>query len=117
MADKAIVNQVAAANERAGVPIQADHEAAEECSYAVRFIHGSRFTNYKRHLKNTMLEGTDRYPTTLLDAYTILQHWESLPAGVLPGNDGIALTTNTRSSGAGGNDGDATSNNQYVFAQ
>ena len=53
----------------------------------------------------------------LLNAYTILQSWESLPAGVLPGNDGIALTTNTGSSGAGGNDGDATSNNQYVFAQ
>ena len=55
--------------------------------------------------------------TMLLDAYTILQHWESLPTSVLPGNDGIALTTSTGSSGAGGDDGNATSNNQYVFAQ
>ena len=35
----------------------------------------------------------------------------------MPGNDGIALTTNTGSSGAVGDDGDATNNNQYVFAQ
>ena len=71
VADEAIVNQVATANGQAGAPIQADCEAAEECSYVVRFIRGSCFTDYKRHLKNTMLEGTDRYPMTLLDAYTI----------------------------------------------
>ena len=64
-----------------------------------------------------MLEGTDRYPTMLLDAYTILQRLESRPAGVLPGNDGIALTMNTGSSDAVGDDGDATNNNQNVFAQ
>ena len=64
-----------------------------------------------------MLEGTDRYPTMLLDAYTIVQRWESHPAGVLPGNDGITLKMNTGSSGAVGDDGDATNNNQYVFAQ
>ena len=115
--NEAIINQVAAANRQAGVPIQADHEAAKECSYAVCFICGSHFTNYKRHLKNTMLEGTDRYPTMLLDAYTISQCWESLPTNVLPGNDGIALTMNTGSSWEGGNGVDATSNNQYVFAQ
>ena len=117
VADKAIINQIAAVNGRAGEPIEADHEATEERSYAIRFIRGSRFTDYKRNLKNTMLEGTDRYPTTLLDAYTILQRWESLPAGTLPVNDGIALATNTTSSGADGGDGDITSNNQYVFAQ
>ena len=64
-----------------------------------------------------MLEGTDRYPTMLLDAYTILQQWESLPAGTLPGNDDIALTTNTACSGAGGDGGEVTNNNQYIFAQ
>ena len=64
-----------------------------------------------------MLEGTNQYPIMLLDAYTILQCWESLPAGGLPGNDGIALTTNTGSSGAVSDGGDATNNNQYVFAQ
>ena len=53
----------------------------------------------------------------LLDAYTILQHWESLPAGAFPGNDGIALTTNTGSSGEVGDEGDTTNNNQYVFVQ
>ena len=107
MADEAIINQVTAANGRARAPIQADHQDAKERSYAVHFICGSCFTNYKRHLKNMMLEGNDRYPTTLLDAYTILQCWD----------DGIALTTNTGSSGAVGDDGDATNNNQYVFAQ
>ena len=117
VANEAIVNQIAAVNGHAGEPIEADHEAAEERSYAVRFIRGSRFTDYKRHLKNTMLEGTDRYPTTLLDAYTILQRWESLPTGTLPVNDGIALATNTTSSGADGGDGDITNNIQYVFAQ
>ena len=47
VADKAIVNQMAAVNGRAGEPIEADHEAAEERSYAVRFIRGSCFTDYK----------------------------------------------------------------------
>ena len=59
VANEAIVHQVATVNGRAGAPIQADHDAAEECSYAVRFIRQSHFTDYKRHLKNTMLEGAD----------------------------------------------------------
>ena len=47
VAVEAIVNQVTAANGRAGAPIQADQEAAEKSSYAVWFIHGSHFTDYK----------------------------------------------------------------------
>ena len=43
--------------------------------------------------------------------------WESLPAGTLPGNDGIALTMNTASSGADGDGGEVTNNNQSIFAQ
>ena len=115
--DKAIITQVTTASGRPGAPNQANCEAAEERSYAVQFIHGSCFTDYKRHLKNMMLKGTNWYPMMLLDAYTILQRWESLPAGTMPGNDGIALRTNTGSPGAAGYEGDTNNNNQYVFVQ
>ena len=45
VADKAIVNQIAAVNGCAGEPIEADHEAAEEHSYAIRFICASLTTS------------------------------------------------------------------------
>ena len=77
-------------------PTDEDREAAEEESIAIQFVRGSRYTAYKRHLRNDILEGNDIYPTTMHEAYTILQRRDDDQKQGGKNNDhleGFAMTT------------------------
>jgi hypothetical protein len=62
----------------------------------MRFIRGanSNYKSYLTHLCNSYLDGNDIYPTTLHEAYNILQQRESdtIITGV-SNADGVAFTT------------------------
>jgi hypothetical protein len=77
-------------------PDDADRASARELSLVMRFIHGANSNNYKSyltHLCNSYLDGNNIYPTTLHEAYNILQRRESdtATAGV-SSHDGVAFT-------------------------
>jgi hypothetical protein len=79
--------------------LQNAEDAAQERVLACTFIHGSNRAWYGKlleDLENDFTQGTDNYPPTLQQAYTLLVHWKqdpqnvvSLIAGV---NDGVAFT-------------------------
>jgi hypothetical protein len=76
--DESLVESIAAANGRAGAPDEADWTAAREQALAIRFIRGANDSHktYLTHLRNSFLDGTDYYPSTLHEAYNILQRRE-----------------------------------------
>jgi hypothetical protein len=73
--DESLVELIAAANGRAGAPEEVDRTAAREQALAIRFIRGTNATHkaYLTHLQNSFLDGSDYYPSTLHEAYNILQ--------------------------------------------
>jgi hypothetical protein len=91
--DESLVESIAAANSRAGAPEDSDWAAAREQALVIHFIHGTNATYkaYLTHLHNSFLDGTDYYPTTLHEAYNILQRRE--PKGGVTGveDDGVAF--------------------------
>ena len=81
-------------------------EKAKDRYYAVAFILGADRTRYGKmieDLENAMVQGDDRYPKTLNDAYNLLLHWKMNPRN---------LTRMLNSAGTGGmafgQDGTAT---------
>jgi hypothetical protein len=79
IADESLVESVAAQNGRAGAPVEADHIAAREQTPAMQFISGTnaKYKEYLTHLRNSFLDGSDYYPTSVHAAYNILQRRES----------------------------------------
>jgi hypothetical protein len=73
--DKSLVQSiVAAANGRSCAPKEADWTAAGKQALAIQFIHGANGTYkmYLTHLRNSFLDDSDYYPSTLHEAYNIL---------------------------------------------
>jgi hypothetical protein len=101
IADEALVNDVAVRNGNVGpsgeaIPDDADCTSCQEMSLAIRFIHGanSNYKSYLTHLRNSYLDGNDVYPTTLHEAYNILQRCETDTSNTgVSSNDGVTFTT------------------------
>ena len=92
--DQALVEQVAATNRRPGVPNNDDCQEARQLSLATRFIRGTnaQHQEYLRHLRNSYLDGQDHYPTTVHQAYNILQRREGSGNGGQVDSEGVAFT-------------------------
>ena len=77
VADDSLVAEVATENGR-DVPDEADFEEAKEQALTARFLRGTnaKYRQYLRDLRNNYLDGNDYYPTTVHDAYNILQRRE-----------------------------------------
>jgi hypothetical protein len=73
-----LVKSITSVNSRAGAPEEADWTAACEQALAIWFIHGANDSHktYLTHLQNSFLDGSDYYPSTLHEAYNILQRRE-----------------------------------------
>jgi hypothetical protein len=101
IADEALVNDVVVRNGNVGpdgraIPDDADRTSSREMSLAIRFIRGanSNYKSYLTHLRNSYLDGNDVYPTTLHEAYNILQQRETDTSNTgVPSNDGVAFAT------------------------
>jgi hypothetical protein len=98
--DESLVEAVAAASGRPGLPEDADWAAAREQALAIRFIRGTNFSHkkYLTHLRNSYLDGADYYPSTLHEAYNILQRWENDSASITVEDGGVAFVTSGRES-------------------
>ena len=93
IADDGLAQSIAAGKGRAGEPNDDDYANAREQALAIRFIRGSNSTYkpYLTHLCNSYLDGSDYYPSTLHEAYHILQRRE-LDIGSGPvENNGVAF--------------------------
>ena len=78
------------------VPTDEDREKAAEMSIAIMFLEGAhnRYKDYVSKLSNDFLQGEDKYPKTLQEAYLMLDRWEGVPNRYNVrniGNDGIAF--------------------------
>jgi hypothetical protein len=91
--DQSMVESVAAGNMRAE-PTEADRLEAREMAMAIRFIRGTnnKYRSYVTHLRNSYLDGNDIYPTTLHQAYNILQRREMDVVPTSNNTDGVAFT-------------------------
>ena len=81
----------------------ADRAAASDMALALMFLEGahSRYGDYLASLSNEYLQGDDRYPTTLQQAYLILDRWEGNRARPSEHrNDGIVFATTGSDRGA-----------------
>jgi hypothetical protein len=76
--DESLAESIAAAKGRAGAPKEADWTAAREQVLVIQFIRSANDFHkaYLTHLRNSFLDGSDYYPSTLHKAYNILQHRE-----------------------------------------
>ena len=74
LADAGLCEHVAAQNGQIH-PNDADHEEVKHCAIATCFVCGTneRYQPYIKHLQNSFLDGYNNYPTTLHEAYNILQ--------------------------------------------
>jgi hypothetical protein len=103
IANEALVQQVAMSNghvnaARTTQPTDTDRATAREQSMAMRFICrvSGTYKSYLTHLHNSFLDGSDLYPTTLHEAYNILQWREGDNTNTgLSVSDCIAFTTMT----------------------
>jgi hypothetical protein len=71
---------------------------------AIRFIRGAAdtYTSYRAHLRNSFLDENDLYPSTLHQAYNIMQRREPEHGRVmLTENDGIAFVNDGQQQGGG----------------
>jgi hypothetical protein len=101
IADEALINKIAETNGNVNPdsdadPTDADQALARELSLALWFIRGANgnYKSYLTHLLNSYLDGNDYYPTTLHEAYNILQRQESdVTTGGATTSNGIAFTT------------------------
>lgn len=92
IAAEGLIKEVAKAHDRDD-PNEADRKQAREQALAIRFIRGTNesYRSYLKHLRNSYLDGNDIYPTTLQDAYNILQRRENEQESVVADSDGIAF--------------------------
>ena len=74
IADTALIQQVAEQHGR-GAPMAADQKEAKQIALAIQFIKGTNANHnpYLSHLRNSHLDGLDVYPSTVQEAYNILQ--------------------------------------------
>jgi hypothetical protein len=102
IANEALVNDVAVRNGNVGpdhgraIPDDADCASCREMSLAIWFIRSanSNYKSYLTDLRNSYLDGNDVYPTTLHEAYNILQGRETDTSNTgVSSNDGIAFAT------------------------
>jgi hypothetical protein len=92
--DESLIELIAAAKGRAGAPTDSDKADAREQALAIRFIRGANATHkaYLTHLRNSYLDGSNYYPSTLHEAYNILQRREPDGGTVNIGDaDGVAF--------------------------
>jgi hypothetical protein len=100
IADDSLINSIAAANQHEE-PDEEDRVAAQEQALAVRFLRGtnSHHASYLTHLRNSFLDGYDNYPSTLHDAYNVLQRREPDHTASVIENDGVAFLNNGQQAG------------------
>jgi len=81
-------------------PTAVEIEAAYQKTLAAMFLVATkpRFAKYARELKNSMLEGRDYYPTTLVAAFNILQQRQDEYVPRVRGN-GVAFATTGATTG------------------
>jgi hypothetical protein len=93
LADNGLVESIAASKGRPGEPNDDDYAAAREQALAVKFIRGTNATYkpYLTHLRNSFLDGSDYYPSTLHEAYHILQRREIDAGAGTVETDGVAF--------------------------
>jgi hypothetical protein len=96
--DEAQVKVVAAANNRAGNPDDDDRLEGMNRTLAARFIRGAnkKADAYRGELRNSYLNGNDDYPTSLTQAYNIMQRHSEMNAPVIEpdgSGSGIAFVT------------------------
>ena len=93
IADDGLARSIAAAKGRVGAPREEDWVSAREQALAIRFIRGTNSTHksYLIHLRNSFLDASDYYPSTLHEAYHILQRREPEGATPVPVSDGVAF--------------------------
>jgi hypothetical protein len=77
-------------------PTAAEEVAAYQAVLAIRFLRSmrSRFKNYLQELEHAKLENRDHYPTTLADAYSILQRRASEGVPHAVHDERVAFSTN-----------------------
>ena len=90
--DTAFIQQVAEQHGR-GVPTAADQEEAKQTALAIQFIKGTNANHkpYLSHLRNSYLDGLDMYPSTVQEAYNILQRCEETHSVPSLEGDGVAF--------------------------
>jgi hypothetical protein len=91
-----VVDFVAGKNGRIGFETSADVAEANELYLATCFLQsvGPKFTSYLRHLRDGFLDGQNLYPSTLQQAYNILQRRSTSTPQLqpqLPGSDRVAF--------------------------
>jgi hypothetical protein len=74
IADDSLINTITAANGH-DKPTEEDLVEAREQALAICFIRGANdtYTSYRAHLRNSFLDENDLYPSTLHQAYNIMQ--------------------------------------------
>jgi hypothetical protein len=95
-----IVDYVADKNGHQGIVLAADRTEANELYLATCFLQSvnQNYSSYLDHLRDSFLDGQEVYPSTLHQAYNILQRRSvSINQPHLTGGDGVAFT---QSSGA-----------------
>ena len=92
IADTALIQQVAEQHGR-GAPTAADREEAKQIALAIQFIKGTNANHkpYLSHLRNSFLDGLDVYPSTVQEAYNILQRCEETHNVPSLEGDGVAF--------------------------
>ena len=93
IADQGLAQSIASAKGRAGEPNDEAWANAREQALAIRFIRGtnSAYKSYLTHLQNSFFYGSDYYPTTLHEAYHILQRREPKMATATLESYGVAF--------------------------
>ena len=73
--DESLIQSIVELNGWAGAPEDADYSTACEQALAIQFIRGTidKHKAYLTHLQNSFLDESDYYPSTLHEAYNILQ--------------------------------------------
>ena len=74
-------------------PNDDDHQEAKEVALTMHFIHGTNANHcaYLQHLHNSYLDGVDIYPSSVHDAYNILQRREEDHIGMPNEQDGMSF--------------------------
>jgi hypothetical protein len=74
--DTCLVEEKSKKNNHLGSLTKSAHDTADERALAIQFIQGVNVQHqaYLKHPHNSYFDGTDVHPTTLHQAYYILQH-------------------------------------------
>lgn len=97
IADKGLIKKIANENGN-DEPSEEDEEQAKQRTLAIWFIKGTndKYQEYKRHLRNSYLDGADHYPRNMHEAYNILQRRINDNQNTNNNNDGVAFTQTTQ---------------------